>query len=121
MGPAGWSVGVSAEVTTRDLTLGDAQASRALARAVATRAPVAHHRSEAAGPALTPLLDSPVLVETLRNWLAVHGSWDRTAVALGVHRNTVRQRIGKCARLLTADLDHPDVRMELWFALRHAP
>ena len=60
----------------------------------------------------------PVLAETLRTWLSLHGSWDRTAVALGVHRNTVRQRIARCAALLAADLDEPDVRMELWFALR---
>jgi DNA-binding PucR family transcriptional regulator len=65
---------------------------------------------------LAPL--SPALAETLRTWLSLHGSWDRTAVALGVHRNTVRQRIARCAVLLGADLDDPDVRMELWFALR---
>ncbi|PAZ09537.1 hypothetical protein CLM62_45610, partial [Streptomyces sp. SA15] len=65
---------------------------------------------------LAPL--APVLVETLRTWLSLHGSWDRTAVALSVHRNTVRQRIARCAGLLEADLDDPDVRMELWFALR---
>jgi DNA-binding PucR family transcriptional regulator len=35
-----------------------------------------------------------------------------------VHRNTVRQRVARCASLLGADLDDPDVRMELWFALR---
>ncbi|MBZ9643885.1 helix-turn-helix domain-containing protein, partial [Streptomyces sp. PSKA30] len=52
------------------------------------------------------------------SWLSLHGSWDRTAVALSVHRNTVRQRIARCAALLEADLDDPDVRMELWFALR---
>ena len=67
---------------------------------------------------LAPLAASPALIETLRTWLSLHGSWDRTAVALAVHRNTVRQRIGRCATLLGADLDDPDVRMELWFALR---
>ncbi|WP_143661923.1 helix-turn-helix domain-containing protein, partial [Streptomyces glaucescens] len=65
---------------------------------------------------LAPL--TPPLAETLRSWLSLHGSWDRTAVALSVHRNTVRQRIARCAALLDADLDDPDVRMELWFALR---
>jgi DNA-binding PucR family transcriptional regulator len=67
---------------------------------------------------LAPLAGSPALVETLRTWLSLHGSWDRTAVALAVHRNTVRQRVSRCAALLGADLDDPDVRMELWFALR---
>ncbi|NEA86056.1 helix-turn-helix domain-containing protein, partial [Streptomyces sp. SID14436] len=67
---------------------------------------------------LAPLAAVPALPETLRTWLSLHGSWDRTAVALSVHRNTVRQRIARCAALLDADLDDPDVRMELWFALR---
>ncbi|KIF00376.1 hypothetical protein PL81_41530, partial [Streptomyces sp. RSD-27] len=66
---------------------------------------------------LAPL--SPALRETLRAWLSHHGSWDRTAAALGVHRNTVRQRIARCAALLGGtDLDDADTRMELWFALR---
>ena len=36
-----------------------------------------------------------------------------------IHRNTVRQRIARCQTLLDEDLDDADVRMELWFALRH--
>ncbi|MZD52923.1 helix-turn-helix domain-containing protein, partial [Streptomyces sp. SID5606] len=67
---------------------------------------------------LAPVAAVPALTETLRAWLSLHGSWDRTAVALSVHRNTVRQRIARCAALLETDLDDPDVRMELWFALR---
>lgn len=39
-------------------------------------------------------------------------------MALSVHRNTVRQRIGRCAELLDVDLNDMDVRAELWFALR---
>ncbi|WP_199431722.1 PucR family transcriptional regulator [Qaidamihabitans albus] len=62
--------------------------------------------------------DGDVLVTTLRTWLAQHGGWDRTAAALGVHRNSVRHRIGQIERALNADLADPDVRMELWFALR---
>lgn len=67
---------------------------------------------------LAPLAGSPALLSTLHNWLSLHGSWDRTATALGIHRNTVRQRITRIAGLLDTDLDDPDVRMELWFALR---
>ncbi len=70
---------------------------------------------------LGPLAGSEPLTRTLRTWLSLHGSWDRTAVALGVHRNTVRQRIARCAALLEADLDDADVRMELWFALGRTP
>ncbi|MFF9581563.1 helix-turn-helix domain-containing protein [Streptomyces achromogenes] len=128
----GWTLGVSAPAGPREWPAADTQAARALARARATRAPLLRH---AARPALAdlvpaadaethartllaPLAGQPALAETLRAWLSLHGSWDRTAVALGVHRNTVRQRVARCAALLEADLDDPDVRMELWFALR---
>ncbi|GHH12505.1 PucR family transcriptional regulator [Streptomyces rubradiris] len=128
----GWTLGVSAPAEPREWPAADTQAARALARARATRAPLLRH---AARPALAdlvpaadaethartllaPLAGQPALAETLRAWLSLHGSWDRTAVALGVHRNTVRQRVARCAALLDTDLDDPDVRMELWFALR---
>ncbi|GLY81013.1 PucR family transcriptional regulator [Actinoallomurus iriomotensis] len=62
--------------------------------------------------------DSALLLGTLRSWLAHNGSWDRTAADLGVHRNTVRHRMRQITRLLDRDLTDPDVRMELWFALR---
>ncbi|MFF6985682.1 PucR family transcriptional regulator ligand-binding domain-containing protein [Streptomyces sp. NPDC010273] len=130
----GWTLGVSAPVTPEDWSAADKQAARALARARATRTPlVVHGASGRAGLAdllphdaaeehartlLAPLAAHPALVETLRTWLSLHGSWDRTAVALAVHRNTVRQRIARCAALLETDLDDPDVRMELWFGLR---
>ncbi|MFF0474220.1 PucR family transcriptional regulator ligand-binding domain-containing protein [Streptomyces sp. NPDC004284] len=125
----GWTLGASAPVTAPELAAGDAQAARALRRAEASRAVLVRHRpngfaalvdrDEAAAYArdlLAPLGEP--LTETLRAWLSLHGSWDRTAVALGVHRNTVRQRITRAAALLDRDLDDPDVRMELWFALR---
>ncbi|WTC18557.1 PucR family transcriptional regulator [Streptomyces cellulosae] len=129
----GWTLGVSAAASPRDWPAADTQAARALARARATRAPLLRHGdrpaaltdlvppAEAAAHAralLAPIEQSPALVDTLRTWLSLHGSWDRTAVALDVHRNTVRQRVARCAALLDADLDDPDVRMELWFALR---
>ncbi|MFF9087932.1 PucR family transcriptional regulator ligand-binding domain-containing protein [Streptomyces sp. NPDC014991] len=128
----GWTLGISAAVAPCDWPAGDTQAARALARARATRARLVRHsarpaltdlvpRAEARAHArtlLAPLAGQPALTETLRTWLSLHGGWDRTAVALDVHRNTVRQRIARCAALLPADLDDPDVRMELWFALR---
>ncbi|MFJ3499723.1 PucR family transcriptional regulator ligand-binding domain-containing protein [Streptomyces sp. NPDC090135] len=124
----GWFLGVSAPAAAGDLPAADRQAARALRRAEATRSALVRHRpgglaslvdpDEAAAHARTLLapLNEP-LRETLRAWLSLHGSWDRTAVALDVHRNTVRQRITRCATLLDRDLDDPDVRMELWFAL----
>ncbi|MFC8585793.1 PucR family transcriptional regulator [Streptomyces sp. NPDC057217] len=124
----GWFLGASAPAGAADLPAADAQAARALRRAEATRSALVRHRpgglaslvdpDEAAAHARALLapLNEP-LRETLRAWLSLHGSWDRTAVALDVHRNTVRQRITRCATLLDRDLDDPDVRMELWFAL----
>ncbi|MCY0916721.1 PucR family transcriptional regulator [Streptomyces sp. H27-G5] len=129
----GWRLGVSspAPADPAALAAADAQAARALQRAESARAPLARHADTGvaglvgepearahAEAVLAPL--SPVLRETLRGWLAHHGSWDRTAAALGVHRNTVRQRIARCAALLERDPDDADVRMELWFALRWA-
>ncbi|MCB5180804.1 helix-turn-helix domain-containing protein, partial [Streptomyces antimicrobicus] len=124
----GWRLGVAAPAGPAALAPADAQARRALDRAEAARIPLARHTepglarlvgaAEARAYAealLGPL--TPALRATLRAWLAHHGSWDRSAAALGVHRNTVRQRIGRCAALLERDLDDPDVRMELWFAL----
>ncbi|PLW73819.1 hypothetical protein C0036_05200, partial [Streptomyces sp. DJ] len=75
----------------------------------------------AAAGLLAPLSGAPALLETLRTWLSLHGSWDRTAVALGVHRNTVRKRIARTGELLDADLGDADVRTELWLALRCLP
>ncbi|WP_369144351.1 PucR family transcriptional regulator [Streptomyces sp. R44] len=124
----GWTLGASAPVAASELAAGEAQAARALRRAEASRAALVRHRAggmaalvdrdEAAAYARTVLapLTEP-LTETLRVWISLHGSWDRTAVALEIHRNTVRQRIARCAALLERDLDDPDVRMELWFAL----
>ncbi|WP_028803527.1 PucR family transcriptional regulator [Streptomyces sp. 142MFCol3.1] len=129
---AGWTCGVSAPVAPQEWPTADTQAARALARARATRTTLVRHGehsvlADLVPPAdaeahtrtlLAPVAGTPALTETLRTWLSLHGSWDRTAVALSVHRNTVRQRIARCAALLVADLDDPDVRMELWFALR---
>ncbi|MFF9483464.1 helix-turn-helix domain-containing protein [Streptomyces sp. NPDC014676] len=128
----GWTLGVSAAAAPPDWPDADTQAARALARARATRAPLfrhgdrpaladlvpSHDADAHARSLLAPIAAAPALTDTLRTWLSLHGSWDRTAVALSVHRNTVRQRIARCAALLEADLDDPDVRMELWFALR---
>ncbi|MET7656715.1 helix-turn-helix domain-containing protein [Streptomyces sp. NPDC005486] len=131
----GWTLGVSADAAPADWPAADAQAARALARARATRSALVRHGTGAGLLDLVPADEahahartllapidssaaSATLIETLRTWLSLHGSWDRTAVALAVHRNTVRQRIARCAALLGTDLDDPDVRMELWFSLK---
>ncbi|MFI5616787.1 helix-turn-helix domain-containing protein [Streptomyces sp. NPDC051567] len=128
----GWRLGVSAPAAPERLPAAGAEAGRALHRAEAARTPLVRHTpgglaalldpAEARAHAealLSPL--KPPHTGTLRAWLAHHGGWDRTAAALGVHRNTVRQRVARCADLLGLDLDDPDTRMELWFALRQLP
>ncbi|MFE9010699.1 PucR family transcriptional regulator [Streptomyces cyaneofuscatus] len=126
----GWTLGVSAPAPLPALAAADTRAARALAHAEATRTPLkvdapvtglaalipSDQAAAHARTLLAPL--TPSLTDTLRCWLSLHGSWDRTAVALFVHRNTVRQRIGRCAELLDVDLNDMDVRTELWFALR---
>ncbi len=130
----GWTLGVSEPVPVEELPAADRHAATALRRALARRVPLVRQRTPdphgltsliAPGDArrhaqalLAPLAASPPLLDTLHNWLSLHGSWDRTANALGIHRNTVRQRIARIGTLLDADLDDADVRMELWFALR---
>ncbi|MFF1492025.1 helix-turn-helix domain-containing protein [Streptomyces sp. NPDC058304] len=104
-------------MATTDLPVAHTQAERALRRALATSEPVAHHRAEeqsvhsivnpADATALARTRFAPLdtaappgpaaLLETLRSWLALHCSWDQTATALQVHRNTVRHRIGRVA------------------------
>ncbi|MDT7685047.1 MAG: hypothetical protein QOG57_5357 [Pseudonocardiales bacterium] len=58
------------------------------------------------------------LLRSLRVWLAHHGQWDPAASELGVHRHTLRNRMQKVERLLGRELDSPDLRAELWLALR---
>ncbi|MEI7035112.1 PucR family transcriptional regulator [Streptomyces pratensis] len=127
----GWTLGASAPTPVTALDAADALAARALAHAEATRAQLAvdtpasgglaalvpPEQAAAHARALLAPLTSP-LAATLRCWLSLHGNWDRTAVALSVHRNTVRQRVRRCGELLGMDLDDMDVRAELWFALR---
>ncbi|MBB3664635.1 purine catabolism regulator [Prauserella sediminis] len=72
---------------------------------------------------LRPLYDHDAgqrgeLVRSLRSWLAHHGHWDPAAAELGVHRHTLRHRMSKVAALLDCNVDSPDVRAQLWLAIR---
>ena len=58
------------------------------------------------------------LVASLRAWLSGHGQWDAAAADLGVHRHTLRYRMRRVEEILGRSLDDPDVRMELWLALK---
>ena len=72
---------------------------------------------------LRPLYDHDAtsrgdLVRSLRAWLSRHGQWDAAAADLGVHRHTLRYRMRRVEEILGRSLDDPDVRMELWLALK---
>jgi purine catabolism regulator len=58
------------------------------------------------------------LLRTLDQWLSVNGAWDPAAARLSLHRNTVRNRIERIARLTGRHLDDGDDRMGLWLALK---
>lgn len=56
------------------------------------------------------------LEPTLRAWLTADGSNEAAAVALGVHRHTVRTRLATAERVLGTDLSSFGARAELWAA-----
>lgn len=58
------------------------------------------------------------LLRTLDQWLSVNGAWDPAAARLALHRNTVRNRIERIARLTGRRMDDGDDRMGLWLALK---
>jgi len=58
------------------------------------------------------------LRHTLRTFLAHNGQSDASASTLGIHRHTLRYRMGKVAEALGSDIDDPTTRAELWIALQ---
>ncbi|GAA4101197.1 PucR family transcriptional regulator [Nocardioides kongjuensis] len=133
----GWALGYSAPFRIDELSEARAQADRMLRRALAGEAAVVVHREtdvavdslvqreEATAFARSLLRNvhelpddqAAALLATLHTWLSCHGSTERTSTILGVHRNTVRHRLTQVATLLDADLQDPETRMTLWFAL----
>ncbi len=61
--------------------------------------------------------EGPELMDTLRAWLSQHGQVDAAAQRLGIHRHTVRHRLRRAEGVLGRELDDPEVRADLWFAL----
>ncbi|MEU9246893.1 PucR family transcriptional regulator ligand-binding domain-containing protein [Streptomyces sp. NPDC048385] len=57
------------------------------------------------------------LLASLRTFLEHNGQWEAASTALGVHRHTLRSRVGRVQSLLGADLDSAHVRAELLLAL----
>lgn len=60
------------------------------------------------------------LVSTVKSYIRHQGQWEAAARELGVHRNSLRHRIGIVTSLIGVDLDDPDVSSNLWLALRAA-
>ena len=58
------------------------------------------------------------LVSTTKSYIRHQGKWEVAARELGVHRNSLRHRVGIVTSLIGADLDDPDVSSPLWLALR---
>lgn len=75
----------------------------------------------AAHQLLAPLAQSSGnLLETLALYLDSESSLARTASALGIHRNTVADRISRVERLLGIDLGDAETRLALHLAVRTA-
>ncbi|MER5480035.1 PucR family transcriptional regulator [Streptomyces sp. NPDC002734] len=133
------AVGVSAPAGPTSVASAYKQAVQALAVARRRGRVLVEHEHLAAGSVLPLLADDAVrafaegqlralrdhdatgrgdLVASLRAWLSRHGQWDAAAADLGVHRHTLRYRMRRVEEILGRSLDDPDVRMELWLALK---
>ncbi|MCG8922719.1 PucR family transcriptional regulator [Lentzea sp. CC55] len=108
----------SSEVDVRSVARGYREARQAWKAGVRTfedlagRLPV----PEGFARALLRPLDAETR-ETVRIWLAHHGSWDPAAAELGIHRHTLRNRIRRAEQALGRSLGSPGLRAELWLAL----
>lgn len=135
----GLAIGVSAPAGLPAAAIAFKQADQALSVARRRGVPLVEHEDVAAGSVLPLLADDAVrafadgllralrehdatgrgdLVASLRAWLSRHGQWDAAAAELGVHRHTLRYRMRRVEEILGRSLDDPDVRMELWLALK---
>ncbi|MBD0711364.1 MULTISPECIES: PucR family transcriptional regulator [unclassified Streptomyces] len=136
---AGIVVGLSAPTAPALTAAAYKQAEQALSVARRRGRALVEHEDLAAGSVLPLLADDAVrafadgmlralrdhdatgrgdLVASLRAWLSRHGQWDAAAADLGVHRHTLRYRMRRVEEILGRSLDDPDVRMELWLALK---
>lgn len=132
-------VGVSSSVRVEHVARAHQQAEQALSVARRRGRAVAEYGEVATESVLPLLADEAVrafadgllralrehdahgrgdLVASLRAWLSRHGQWDAAAAELGVHRHTLRYRMRRVEEILGRSLDDPDVRMELWLALK---
>ncbi|MFF5717910.1 PucR family transcriptional regulator ligand-binding domain-containing protein [Streptomyces buecherae] len=135
----GLVIGLSAPAGPTAAATAYRQAEQALSVARRRGRALVEHEQVAAGSVLPLLADDAVrafadgllralydhdatgrgdLVASLRAWLSRHGQWDAAAAELRVHRHTLRYRMRRVEEILGRSLDDPDVRMELWLALK---
>lgn len=65
------------------------------------------------------LSDRELLIDCLRSYLKHNGKVGPTAQELGVHRNTVSNRLSAVEHALGRSLHDPQVRSDLWISLKH--
>ncbi len=61
------------------------------------------------------------LVQTLEAFFECHGNLSQTASKLHIHRNTLTYRLEQISTITQLDLDDPDARFSLQFALKLRP
>lgn len=130
----GFQVGVGGAVSSDDSASGYRTAGLALAQTTPTAAVVVWDRVISDGP--LGLIDAqraaafaeswlsgldPEQLETLRCFLRHHGARLKVAEELGLHRNTVRNRLDAIEALLPGPLDDPQTRVSAWIALQSLP
>jgi len=118
----GFATAVGQARVARDRGIGPVTAFADVSRAGVLSAFTDEARSLARAE-LAPLYDHDAsqgtrLVETLQVWLDEDCSHEASAQVLGVHRHTVRTRLGLAERVLGRDLSSFATRAELWAALR---
>ncbi|TDE08125.1 PucR family transcriptional regulator [Jiangella asiatica] len=132
----GLRVGVGATTSLADAGRGAATAGHALSRAGAADvvdwdavvddgavglidpAAGAAFASAFAGRVAAAATDPSASLATLESFLRHHGRHGAVAAELGIHRNTVRNRLRDIEAALGRSLDDPQVRMDAWVALR---
>ncbi|WP_300765661.1 PucR family transcriptional regulator [uncultured Bifidobacterium sp.] len=73
------------------------------------------HTSSVGGSASGAIIQA---TDLLSCWLEHRGNSEATGAAFGLHRHTVGKYLSRISAALSADLDDPAVRAELWYACR---
>ena len=58
------------------------------------------------------------MLSLLDAFISTNGNIAQVAKETGMHRNTVRAKLGAAGRALAINLDDPAARAQLWFSLR---